>query len=71
MYGRYVQWEKAVSSTLFYYDMKKKWVMWLGREKRVEPEVTVRNFVPARSERAFRINQRFADLRRDWSGGNV
>ena len=40
MYGWYMQWAKCVPSTLFYYDMK-KCVMWLGRDERVEPEVTV------------------------------
>ena len=34
MYGWYVEWVKAVPSTLFYYD--KKWVMWLGRVERLE-----------------------------------
>ena len=68
MYGWYMQWDKLLPSTLFYYDTKR--VMWLGRDERVEPEVTVRNFGPATSERAIRINQRIADLRRDWSGGN-
>ena len=47
MYGWYMQWDKVVPSTLFYYDMKKKWVKWLGRDERVEPEITVRNFGPA------------------------
>ena len=71
MYGWYMQWDKALPSTLFYYDTKKKWVMWLGRDKRVEPEVTVKNFGPATSERPFTINQSIANLRRDWSGGNM
>ena len=48
-----MQWDKEFPSTLFYYDTK-KWVMWLGRDERVDPEVTVRNFGAARSERAFR-----------------
>jgi len=70
MYGWYMQWDKAVSSMLFYYDTK-KWVMWLGRDESVEPEITVRNFGPATSERPFRINQRISDLGREWSGGNM
>ena len=47
--------------------------MWLRRDERVEPEITVRNFGPATSERPFGINQRIAELRRDWSerGGNM
>jgi len=61
MYGWYMQWNKGVPSTLFYYDMK-KCVMWLGRDELVEPEITVRNFGPATSERPFRINQRIAEL---------
>jgi hypothetical protein len=65
MYGWYMQWDKGVPSTLFYYDMK-KCVMSLGRDERVEPEITVRDVGPATSERPFRINQRIADLR-DWS----
>ena len=43
MYGWYLQWSKAVPSTLFYYDIKRKCVMWLVRDKRVESEITVRN----------------------------
>ena len=39
MYGWYMQWAKSVPSTLFYYNMK-KYVMWLGRDERVEPEIT-------------------------------
>ena len=70
MYGWNMQWDKAVPSTLFYYDTK-KWVMWLVRDVCVEPEITVRNFGPATSELAFRINHRTADLRRNWSGGNT
>jgi hypothetical protein len=57
MYGWYMQWDEAVPTTLFYYDTK-KWVVCLGRDERVEPEITVRNFGPAMSERPFRINQR-------------
>jgi len=70
MYGWYTQWDKAVPSTLFYYDTK-KCVVWLGRDERVEPEITVRNFGPATSELPFRINQKIAKLRRDWSGENM
>ena len=66
-----MQCSKGAPSTLFYFDMKKKCVMWLGSEERVEPDVTVRKFRPTKSERAFRINQRTADLRMDWSGGNT
>jgi len=68
-YGWYMQWDKTVPSTLCYYDTK--WVMWLGRDELVEPEVTVRKFGPAKSERPFTINQRIANLRRDWSGENM
>ena len=64
MYGCYMQWDKGVPSTLFYCDMK-KCVMWLGRDERVEPEITMRKFGPATSERPFRINQRINELRRD------
>ena len=70
MYGWYVQHVMGVSSTVFYFDMK-TCVMWLGSDEGVEPDVTVRKFGPATSERAFRINQRIADLRRDWSGRNT
>jgi len=67
-----MQWDKGVPSTLFYYDMK-KCVMSLGRDERVDPEITARNFGLATSERPFTINQRTAELRRDWSerGGNM
>ena len=61
---------KYVPRKLFYYD-KKKCVLWLERDERVEPNVTVRNFGPATSERPYRINQRIAELRSDWSGGNM
>ena len=71
MYGWYKQWDKAVPSTLFYYYTKKKWVIWLGKDERVELEITVRNFGPATSERAIRINQRISNLRWGWSGGKV
>jgi len=47
MYGWYMQWDMGVPSTLFYYDMKKKCVMWLWRDDCVEPEIRVRNFGPA------------------------
>ena len=71
MYGWYMQWAKCVPSTLFYYDTKK--CVMLGRDERVEPEITVRNFGPATSELPFRIKERIAELRRDWSerGGNM
>jgi hypothetical protein len=51
----------------------KKYVMWQGRDERVEPEITVRNFGPATSQQPFRKNQRITALRRDWieRGGNV
>ena len=42
-------------------------MMWLGRDERVEPEITVRNFGPATSERPFRINKRICELRGNWS----
>ena len=72
VYGWYTQWDKAVSSTLFYYYYtKKKWVMWLGRDERVEPEIIYRNFGPATSERPFRIKQITAELKRDWIGRNM
>ena len=70
MYGWYMQWDNALPSNLFYYDQK-KWVMLLGRDERVESEITVRKFGPATSEQAFGIKQRIVNLRRDWSGGNV
>ena len=35
--------------------------------ERVEPEITVRNFGPATSERPFRIYKRIGELRRDYS----
>ena len=36
------------------------------RDERVEPEISVRKFGPAASERPVTINQRIAQLRRDW-----
>ena len=48
IYGWDMQCAKCSASTLFSYNMK-KYVMWLGRDERVEPEVIVRNFGPARS----------------------
>ena len=45
--------------------------MWLGRDERVETEITVRKLGPATFERPFRVNQRMVDLRSDWSGGNM
>ena len=66
MYGWYMQWAKRVPSTLFYYNMKRKYVMWLGRDEGVEPEITVRKFGPAASEQPVTINQRITELRRDW-----
>jgi hypothetical protein len=62
-----MQCAKCGPITLFYYNMYKKCVMGFGRDKCVEPEVTVRNFRPATSQRPARINQRIAELRRDWS----
>ena len=46
--------------------MKKKYVMWLGRDERVEPDITVTKIGPAASERPVTINQRITELRRDW-----
>ena len=66
MYGWNMQRARCLPSTLFYYDMKRKYVMWLGREERVEPEISVRRFGPAASERPVMINQRIAQQRRDW-----
>ena len=73
IYGWYMQWDKVVPNTLLYYDMKKKCEMWLGRDERVETKITVSKFGPPTSERLFRINQRIAQIRRDWSdrGGNM
>jgi len=67
MYGWYMQFAKCVPSTLFYYNMKRKCVMWLWRDERVQPEITVRKFGPPTYERTFRINQRITAQRRDWS----
>ena len=66
MYGWYMQWAKSVPSTLFYYNMKRKYVIWLGRDELVEPEITVRKFGTAASERPVTINQRITELRMDW-----
>jgi len=66
MYEWYMQWAKRDPSTLFYYNMK-KCVMWLGRDERVEPEVTMRNFGQATSQPPVAISRRIAELRRDWS----
>ena len=66
MYGWYMEWAKFLPSTLFYNDMKRKCVMWLGRDEHVLPEISVRRFGPASSERPAPINQRNPQLRRDW-----
>ena len=65
MYERYMQWAKCGPCTLFYYNLK-KCMMWLGRNERVEQEVTVSNFGPATSQRLATISRRIAELRRDW-----
>ena len=66
MYGWYTQWGNSVPSTLLYYNMKWNYVMWLGRDELVEPEITVRKYGPTVSERPVVINQRITELRRDW-----
>ena len=66
MYGWYMQWARCLLSTLFYYAMKRKCVMWLGRDECVEPEISVRRFGPAASERPVTITQGIVQQRRDW-----
>jgi len=66
MYVWYMQWVKSVPRTMFYYNIKRMYVMWLGRDERVEPEITVRKIGPAASERPVTINQTITELRRNW-----
>ena len=61
MYGWYMQWAKCGNRNIFYYNMKK--CVLLGREKHVEPEVTVLNFGPTHSPRPMGMRQRIQGFR--------
>ena len=61
MCGWYMQWAMCGSNNIFYYNMKKKCAMWLGRDERVEPEITVRIFGPTTSHWLGMISLRIGD----------
>ena len=73
MYRWYMQSDMFVPSNIFYYNMKKKCLMWLRRDERVEPEIIVRKFGTARSRWSGSVGLRMKKLRMDWGErkGNI
>jgi len=73
MYNWYFHWEKGVrvkfQHNFYYYNVKRKCVMWIRRDESMTPEIIVRNFLLAGFRYPGTMELRIAQVRMmEWKG---